>query len=296
MDWDKLRIFHAAAQAGSFTHAGEALHLSQSAVSRQVSALEKDLNVPLFHRHARGLVLTEQGDLLFNTVGEVMAKLQTVETLLADSKDLPTGDLRITAPVGLGTMWLTPRLREFLDLYPEIRIELILHDEQLDIAMREADVALWMSEPGQPDLIRRTLFSMSLHPFASAGYVRRYGAPQTPEDLDNHRIVSYAGLPAQHLQAITWIETIGRADDQPRACVFRVNSVVAMKEAIQNDLGIGMLPDYLVEGEGDLLPVLRSIEPPTLPILFVYPSELKASKKVQVLRDFLVAKARQWRG
>lgn len=295
MDWDKLRIFHAAAQAGSFTHAGETLHLSQSAVSRQVSALEKDLNVPLFHRHARGLVLTEQGELLFNTVGEVMSKLQTVETLLADSKDQPTGDLRITAPVGLGTMWLTPRLREFLDLYPEIRIELILHDEQLDIAMREADVALWMSEPGQPDLIRRTLFSMALHPFASAGYVRRYGAPQTPEDLDRHRIVSYAGLPAQHLQAITWIETVGRQDGTPRACVFRVNSVVAMKEAIQNDLGIGMLPDYLVEGEGDLLPVMRNMEPPTLPILYVYPAELKSSKKVQVLRDFLVSKARQWR-
>lgn len=295
MDWDKLRIFYAAAQAGSFTHAGENLHLSQSAVSRQVSALEKDLNIPLFHRHARGLALTEQGDLLFNTVAEVMNKLQTVETLLADSKDRPTGDLRITAPVGLGTVWLTPRLREFLELYPEINIELILNDEQLDIAMRQADVALWMSEPEQGDLIRRTLFSMSVHPFASASYVRRFGAPQTLAELDQHRIVSYAGLPAQHLEAISWIETVGRDNGDARSPVFRVNSVVAMREAIQAGIGIGMLPDYLAEGEGELLPVLRTTEPPTLPILYVYPPELKASKKVQLLRDFLVSKARQWR-
>ena len=78
MDWDKLRIFHAAAQAGSFTHAGETLDMSQSAVSRQVSALEQDLGVPLFHRHARGLILTEQGELLFRTASDVLLKLEAV--------------------------------------------------------------------------------------------------------------------------------------------------------------------------------------------------------------------------
>ncbi|MEO1544288.1 MAG: LysR family transcriptional regulator [Pseudomonadota bacterium] len=295
MDWDKLRIFHAAAQAGSFTHAGDTLHLSQSAVSRQVSALEKDLNIPLFHRHARGLALTEQGELLFNTVDDVMNKLHTVETLLADSKDRPTGDLKITAPVGLGTTWLTPRLREFLDLYPEIRIELVLHDDQIDIAMRAADVAIWLREPEQSDLIRRRLFSMVVHPFASASYIRRFGAPQTLSDLHTHRIVSYAGMPAQHLSAITWLETVASKDIEVPAPVFRVNSVVAMKEAIQSGIGIGMLPDYLADGEGELLPVLRTVEPPTLPILYVYPAELKSSKKVQLLRDFLVSKARTWR-
>ena len=82
MDWDKLRIFHAAAEAGSFTHAGESLRMSQSAVSRQVSALEKELKVALFHRHARGLVLTEQGEMLFGTASEIMSKLSTAETLL----------------------------------------------------------------------------------------------------------------------------------------------------------------------------------------------------------------------
>jgi len=168
MDWDKLRIFHAAAEAGSFTHAGEALRMSQSAVSRQVSALEKELKVSLFHRHARGLVLTEQGEMLFGTASEIMSKLSTAETLLTDTTTKPSGDLRITAPIGLGTVWVTQRLREFMELYPEIRVEIILNDDQLDIAMREADVAIWTREPEQPDLIRRQLTVVPVRAFASA--------------------------------------------------------------------------------------------------------------------------------
>ncbi|HRW61327.1 MAG TPA: LysR family transcriptional regulator [Defluviicoccus sp.] len=293
MDWDKLRIFHAAAEAGSFTHAGEALHMSQSAVSRQVSSLEKDLKISLFHRHARGLVLTEQGELLYRTVIEVMTKLHTAETLLSDTTTKPSGELRITAATGLGTVWITQRLREFLELYPEIRIDLNLNDEQVDLAMRAADVALWTREPEQADLIRRPLFSMKVRAYASTHYIRRFGAPANLKALDSHRIVSYSGVPSLHLAAISWIETVGREDLPPRIPVFRANSVVALKFAVRSGIGIGMIPDYMVEEESDLVTVLTEIDPPTLPILFVYPEELKTSKKVQVLRDFLLTKARQ---
>ncbi len=292
MDWDKLRIFHAAAEAGSFTHAGEALHMSQSAVSRQVSALEKDLEIVLFHRHARGLVLTEQGEMLYRTVAEVMIKLHTVETLLADTTTKPSGDLKISAPIGLGTVWLTQRLKEFMELYPEIRIELILSDDQIDLSMRAADVAIWTREPEQVDLIRRPLFSMKVRAYASTQYVRKFGAPESLAALDRHRIVSYAGQPAQHLAAITWIETAGRNGQPSRVPVLRANSVVALKYAVRTGIGIGMIPDYMVEEETDLVTVLNEIDPPTLPFLFVYPEELKTSKKVQVLRDFLVSKSR----
>lgn len=298
MDWDKLRIFHAAAAAGSFTHAGDGLHLSQSAVSRQVSALERDLKVTLFHRHARGLVLTEQGELLYRTVSEVMTKLQTAETLLADTTTKPSGTLSVAAPVGLGTVWVTQRLREFMDLYPEIRIDLILNDDQIDIAMREADVAIWTKEPEQPDLIRRQLFTAKVRPMASTKYTRRFGIPETLTDLDKgHRIISYSGQPNQLVPAISWLETAGCEGRAPRTPAYRTNSVVAIRYAILAGIGIGMIPDYLTEDETDLVPVLTKTEDeqPHLPILFVYPEELKTSKKVQVLRDFLVAKARQWR-
>jgi len=296
MDWDKLRIFHAAAEAGSFTHAGEVLRMSQSAVSRQVSALEKDLKVALFHRHARGLVLTEQGDLLYRTATEVLGKLQTAETLLSDTTTKPTGPLRVTAPVGLGTVWLTQRLREFMELYPDIRIDLNLNDEQLDISMREADVAIWTREPEHTDLIRRQLGTMKVHAYASSGYVRKHGAPKSLSDLEKHRIISYSGQPAQHLLAIRWIESAGRNGKEPRVPAFTANSVLAMKYAIRTGLGVGMIPDYLTEDEADLVPVLTEVETPTMPMLYVYPEELKTSKKVQVLRDFLVSKARAFKG
>jgi len=281
MDWDKLRIFHAAAAAGSFTH-----------------ALEKDLRVSLFHRHARGLVLTEQGEMLYQTVADVMSKLQTAETLLADTTTKPSGELRIASPVGLGTVWVSQRLREFVDLYPDIRVDLVLNDDQIDIAMRAADVAIWTREPEQSDLIRRPLFTAKVRPLASTKYTRRFGTPDTLADLDKgHRIISYSGQPPQLLPSIGWLETAGRDGGAPRIPAFRVNSVVAIKYAILAGIGIGMMPDYMAEDETDLVPVLTKaeIDPPSLPVLFVYPEELKTSKKVQVLRDFLVAKARQWK-
>ncbi len=259
MDWDKLRIFHAAAEAGSFTHAGEALRMSQSAVSRQVSALEKELKVSLFHRHARGLVLTEQGEMLFGTASEIMNKLSTAETLLTDTTTKPSGDLRVTAPIGLGTVWITQRLREFFELYPDIRIELVLSDEQIAIAMRAADVAVWTSEPQQSDLIRRPLFNMKIHAYASAQYIRRHGAPKSISELDDHAIVSYSGTPAAHLAAIRALETVGLDGKPPRKPTFAANSVMAMKYAIRSGIGIGLIPDYLTEEETELVPVLPDV-------------------------------------
>lgn len=295
MDWDKLRVFHSAAEAGSFTHAGEVLRMSQSAVSRQVSALEKDLGVPLFHRHARGLVLTEQGEVLFRTANEVLTKLQTAETLLGDSTTKPAGDLRITASTGLGSVWVTQRLREFIELYPDIRIELILNDEPVDLAMRAADVAIWAREPMQNDLIRRPLFSMQIHAYASGSYIRKFGAPQKVQDLDRHRLVSFRGNPPAHLAAINTLETLGREGRAPRVPVMRASAVMALKYAVRGGIGIGLIPDYLTAEETELVPVLREIELPTLPIYFVYPEELRTAKKVQVFRDFLVSTGRQWK-
>ena len=121
LDWDKLRIFHAAAEAGSFTHAAEILHLSQSAISRQVSALEAEVNTKLFHRHARGLILTEQGEMLYKTAHEVLMKLETVKTQLTETREKPSGKLRITTTVGLGQGWLTEKVHEFQATTPTCR-------------------------------------------------------------------------------------------------------------------------------------------------------------------------------
>ncbi|MBL8589481.1 MAG: LysR family transcriptional regulator [Methylobacteriaceae bacterium] len=294
MDWDKLRIFQAAADAGSFTHAGEALGLSQSAVSRQVSALEQDLEVPLFHRHARGLILTEQGETLLRTVRDVMLKLSAVRTRLTDSRDKPHGELRVTTTLGIGTNWLTPRLGEFLELYPEIRLKIILTDEELDLGMREADVALRMREPVQPDLIRRRLFTMHFHAYASADYLKRHGQPRTLDDLDRHRILAYSGDGSSFLNNINSLPAAGRDPKKPRDAAMTVNNITALLRSVENGVGIAVLPDYLIREEAGLVRLLPQADMPELDCYLVYPEEMKSVARVQVFRDFLVSKAQRW--
>ena len=295
LDWDKLRIFHAAAEAGSFTHAGDTLDMSQSAVSRQVSALERDLKVVLFHRHARGLVLTEHGELLFRTARDVFAKLQKAASLLADANSQPSGELRVTTAVGLGSAWLTPRLSEFIDLYPEIRLQFILTDDELDLPMRQADVAIWFREPKQNDLIRRPLFTVHYQAFASSAYIKRHGEPKRLEELDQHRILVFGGPVVDHSREINYLETAGRDGLEPRQGALRVNNVYGLKLAAQHGVGIAMLPDYLASSDSSLVRVLKDVELPESQTYFVYPEELKNSKRVHVFRDFLVAKAREWK-
>lgn len=294
MDWDKLRIFHAAAQAGSFTHAGETLNMSQSAVSRQVSALEHDLGLPLFHRHARGLILTEQGELLFRTTRDILTRLEAARSRLTDSREKPTGTLRITTTVGLGSTWLTNRVNEFIDLYPSVNLHLILDDQELDLAMRQADVAIRLRQPVQPDLIQRRLFTVHMYLYASPGYIQRFGQPQSLDDLDKHRLVSF-GIPVPgYLRDVNWLESAGRSPDNPREPVVRINNIFAIKSAVARGTGIGVLPAYMMENDDTLVRLLPEIEVPSFATYFVYPAELKHSARVNVFRDFLLAKAENW--
>ncbi len=293
MDWDKLRIFHAVADAGSFTHAGHELLLSQSAVSRQVSALEEDLHVTLFHRHARGLILTEQGEVLYRTAHEVFTKLAAAKTRLMDSKEKPTGELRITTTVGLGSVWLTPRITEFMELYPDIKVSLMLEDSELDLSMREADVAIRLRRPTQPDLIQRKLFTVHHHIYASTDYVKRNGIPKSVEDLDKHRIVSF-GETEGYLTNLNWLETVGREETSPRKYALRVNNAYGVRRAVQSGAGIGSVADYMVAPDMNLVLIDLPLEAPQFDTYFVYPEELKETKRVTAFRDFIVGKAKEW--
>lgn len=292
MDWDKLRVFHAVAEAGSFTHAGDTLNLSQSAVSRQISALEEALQVPLFHRHARGLILTEQGESLNRTVREVFAKLAMTEALLTESKEKPAGRLKVTTTVGFGSSWLAPRLQAFLDAYPDVSMTLLLDDTDLDLAMREADVAIRMHPPKQPDLVQRHLLSMDWHVLASPDYLKRMGTPTRPEELDNHRIILFGNY-RPPVPDVDWLAEVGRRPGSPRKPLLEVNSLTAMLQAVKSGLGIAAVPDYMhTEGDG-LVRLLPDLKAPKVDVFFVYPEELRNSKRVAVFRDFLLARLAQ---
>ena len=290
MDWDKLRIFHAVAEAGSFTHAGETLNLSQSAVSRQVSALENSLHVPLFHRHARGLVLTEQGALLYHTAHEFFAKLTMTETRILESKERPQGPLRVTTTVAFGSVWLTPRIKEFIDHYPEIDLSLVLDDGELDLAMGEADVAIRMVPPRQPDLIQRQLMTLRYHIYAAPEYLRTHGIPQTVEDLNGHRLIGYGKGATPPVDRADWLLEIGLPRAEKRRAVLKVNNIYGIYRAVLGGLGIAALPDYMSKESDNLVEVLPELHGPSFNSFFVYPEELRQSKRMLVFRDFLLRK------
>lgn len=285
MDWDKLRIFHAVADAGSLTHAGETLHLSQSAVSRQIRALEESLNATLFHRHARGLILTEQGELLFDATSAMARRLDTAEARIRDSRDEAFGELRVTTTTGFGTLWLAPRLPALYAKYPDLKIDLMLEERVLDLPMREADVAIRMKEPSQADLIRRRLMGVHMRLYASPAYLESAGTPQLLPDLAKHRLICQNTTSFQVAAGASLVQDLLGYNVRS---LLTVNNYFGVLQGVLNNLGIGVLPDYLTEDFPDLVRVLPEVESNEVPVFLAYPEELRSSKRIAAFRDFVI--------
>lgn len=296
MDWDKLRIFHAVASAGSFTHAGQMLTLSQSAVSRQISALEEELSTPLFQRHARGLTLTDEGELLYGAVSDVLSRLAEAEEALKNVQAAPRGALKITSSHGLGTFWLLPRMKEFLDDYPELQVHVVLEDRELDLAQREADLALRMRAPVQADLIQRKLFTVHYHLYATADYLGSHGTPRTLDDLGKHIVIAYGETASPEIRDVNWLMgTARRLSPDGGAKLLRVNNMAGILQSVEAGIGVAALPDYMAETRPHLTRILPETEGPSFDVHLVYPDALRQSKRVAAFRDFLVKAAKEWR-
>ena len=286
MDWDKLRIFHAVADAGSLTHAGDSLHLSQSAVSRQIRALEESLNTTLFRRHARGLLLTEQGELLFDATRTMAKRLEAAAARIRDSEDEVHGELRVTTTTGFGTLWLAPRLHRLFERYPNLKIDLMLEERILDLPMREADVAIRLKEPSQAELIRRRLMETDIRLYASSAYVATHGLPRTTADLaGGHRLITQSPTSPQVRAGSEFVQRL-LATTPPSS--LAVNNYFGILQGVIHGLGIGSLPDYLTGDFPDLVNILPKEKSAPIPIYLAYVEELRHSKRVCAFRDFMV--------
>ena len=295
MDWDKLKIFHAVAAAGSFTNATVTLNLSQSAISRQIQSLEEELKTQLFERHARGLTLTDNGEYLFKTAHEVILKLKEVETTFSDKKTKPSGKLTITTVRSFGTHWLTPRIQEFMHLNPEIEVELIFDDKELDLSTREADIGIWMRRPKKLNYIHRKLIDLKYHIYGSTKYLEKHGYPKTVNDLNKHKFISYGkGAPSPVFNP-DWALKLGMKDNKKRKSIMKVNSIMGLLLAVESGVGIATLPDYLVSLSSNLIKLIPSSEGPITEAYFVYPESLKNVARVQAFRNFLYSKISEWK-
>ncbi|HCQ56507.1 LysR family transcriptional regulator [Sulfitobacter sp. HI0082] len=296
MDWDKLRIFHAVADAGSLTHAGDKLNLSQSAVSRQIRGLEEQLNTNLFHRHARGLILTEQGELLFDATSAMAKRLDAAAARIRDSEEEVFGELRVTTTTGFGTLWLAPRLPKLYEQYPDLKVDLMLEERVLDLPMREADVAIRMKEPSQADLVRKRLMTVRMGLYASPEYLEKHGTPERMEDMTDHRLICQNTDSDQVGAGLQLVKELMMYDLRS---LLTVNNYFGVLQGVVHHLGLGVLPNYLIQDFPHIVQVMPDIESAEVPVYLAYPEELRQSKRVAAFKDFvqeeIITYRKQWR-
>lgn len=290
MDWDKLRVFHTVGLHKSLTKAGQVLNLSQSAVSRQISALEERMHIALFHRHARGLMLSEQGEILFKTVSDMVSKLEATEMALAEASTKPKGPFKLTAPSAFTNLWLTQQMREFTELYPDIEVTLVAADRELDLTLREADAAIRLYPARQPDLVQRPLMSFSNSLFASNDYLHEHGVPTMLSDLKDHKLLGFEEGGTAPFAEVNWLYQLPEAKQLGLKPYFKVNSLMALRTAVKQGMGIAPLPNYLMYRARHVSRVLPQVEGPKTEAYYVYPMELKNSKRVNVFRNFIAQK------
>jgi len=294
MDWDKLKIFHTVAEASSFTKASPILNLSQSAISRQIQTLENELKIKLFERHARGLVLTANGEYLFKSAHEVISKLKDVEANLSGEKDKLNGKLTVTTVVSFGTTWLTPRIKEFMDLNPDIEVELIFDDKELDLSTRQADIGIWMRRPKQLNYIQKKFVNFNYHIYASNEYLEKNGYPKNIKDLNKHSFITYGRGAPSPVYNPDWVLKLGMLEGKKRRSM-KVNSVYGLLLAVQSGVGLAALPDYITYNVPNLTKVLPNVCGKPTETHFVYPESLKNVARVKAFRNFIFSKVSEWK-
>lgn len=288
LDWDKLKVFYFVAKAKSFNRASKDLNISQSALSRHVQLLEHLLKVQLFNRVPRGLVLTKQGEILYEKVKEMFSSLEDAKTAIQEETSEPSGSLKVATTVALANLWLVERVAGFLELYPNIELDIIGHDEGLDVKVREADVSIRPFIEDQSDLIQEYLFSCFLKLYASPEYLKKHGCPQVAKDLDHHKIISFGEYNIRLYSDVDWPLRIGTKPEQVRKPYISINSSQGACRLAELGLGIVALSkEFPGIEKTNLVSILPEAPGPVIDLYYVYPSALKNSKRVQVFGKYL---------
>ncbi len=289
MDWDRLRIFHVVAQAGSLTEAGYRLNVSQSAVSRQISSLEKELSTTLFVRHPRGLALTETGEHLFKTTQEIFSQVNAISTVIRETKDSISGSLKIATTVGIGSVWLASRLGDFIEQYPDIHLDVKLTDEEVNFSLREVDVILnyHQLQNHDQDIVQEALSTINMGVYASKKYLEAHGTPKKPEDLDKHRIIAFGsqGAPADNAN---WLLRLGLKAGSIRSPFLSINNAYGMLQAAKQNVGIAFLADFIARDHEELVQLFEAIPTPKMQMYLTYPKALESIGRLGAFRNFLI--------
>lgn len=284
-----LKAFVKVVELGSFSEAGRQLRLSRSAVSKYIADLENDLGVQLLNRTTRRASPTENGQAYFERALTILADLDAADQSVAQLQSTPRGLLRVNAPMSFGTIKLGPILAEFMALYPELRIQLVLSDEQVDPIQGGLDVTLRIAELESSSLIARKITPIERVVCASPDYLNRNGTPAHPNDLRQHNCLTYGFLSTGNQWKLS-----GKDGDhwiQP-SWTLCANNAEVLRDAAVKGCGIALLPVFMAEKElksGALRVVLSAYKAPPLTLYAIYPPTRHLALKVRLFIDFLVA-------
>jgi len=288
----QMSVFAQAVKQGSFSSAARALHLTPSAVSKQINALEDRLGVRLLNRTTRALNLTEAGARYLEHTKRILSEIDNAESEVGGMRDAPRGLLRVNAPVVMGARRIAPLLVEFQERYPDIEIEMNLLDRRVDLMESGEDVALRIGdELFDSSMIARKICSIRRIIYASPFYLEKFGEPQTPDDLLNHNCLTYNE--PEYLNDWPFTNCPGPKLLKVKGSLT-CNNGEAHHYAALNGLGIARLAT-LLGGEkikqGDLIEILKEFEPPSRTFFWaIYPQNRYTAPKLRVFIDYLLEK------
>ncbi len=278
-DWDNVRFFLAAARAGSLNAAAKMIGASQPTMSRRIAALERNIGAPLFDRHRDGLVLTEVGNSIMERALAIEEAAHALDRRILAQGDGMAGPVRISATEGIGSLWLTPRLRAIADRQRDLRLEVQLDNAPVNLIRREADIALRLSRPSTPDLVARKVGELSFGLYASRGYCEEHGEPTTLAEVANHSLVEVLLRQAAPDQA--WHRVL---DGEPRIA-FTTNSTIAQLAAVRAGYGITMMPRYVHGLVDDLVELLPGTNWRRRELWLVAHPDLRTSARIRFVFD-----------
>ena len=290
-DLEAWAIFATVVEQHSFSAAADTLGLSKATVSKAVSRLEAHLGTSLFHRTSRRLALTEAGRSLSEHAARILAEARAAEESAQDGARLPTGRIRLAAPMSFGVANVAPLLADFLLLYPDIEIDLHLSDARVDIVAEGFDVALRIAALPDSSLRARRLCGIASHIVAAPAYISRHGRPMHPTDLSRHRLFGYSNVSGPwRFSGPDGADVIVKTSGPMTA-----NSGEALVPALLAGIGIARLPDFII-GEhlasGALTEILPDWRPAEIGLHLLTPPSPLRPARVEALMTFLAERLR----
>jgi DNA-binding transcriptional LysR family regulator len=285
-----LRAFVKVVELGSFSEAGRQLRLSRSAISKYVSELEQSLGVQLLNRTTRHASPNENGQAYFERALAVLADLDAADQAVAQAQATPRGLLRVNAPMSFGTLQLGPAIADFMAQCPELQIQLVLSDDQVDPTQGGFDVTLRIADLESSSLIARKIVAIERVICASPDYLQQHGVPKAPADLRSHALLTYGFL----LTGNQWKLT-GKDGDhwiQP-SWTLCANNAEVLRDAAIKGRGVALLPTFIAGDalrQGSLQRFLETYKAPPLTLYAIYPPTRHLAVKVRLFIDFLVAR------